>query len=99
MEHNLFHPNVFCQPSYILWMYEEYILTTSVFPLVYCNNAYCDYFLFYIPGKQDHLTVDVQFQLDYLNGIHTKEVNILKLKRNNHLHLGTLFSRYHIRLN
>ena len=38
MEHDLFHPNIFHQPSYYLWMYEEYILTTSILPLVYLND-------------------------------------------------------------
>ena len=38
MEHNLFHPNFFHQPSYNLWMYEEYILTTPIFPLVNLND-------------------------------------------------------------
>ena len=66
-------------------MYKEYILTTSIFSLVYLNDPYCDYFVFLIPGKQDHLTIDIHFQLNYLNGVHTKEVNLLKSKRSNEL--------------
>ena len=84
-EHNMFHLNVFNQPSYNLQMYKEYILTTSLLPLVYHNNPCCDCFLFYTPGKQDHLIVNVHFQLNYLNRIHTEEVNLLKFKRNNDL--------------
>ena len=87
MEHNLFHTNVFHQPSYnlLLQMYKRYILTTTRFPLVYLNDPYCNFFLFHTPGKQDHLTVNIHFQLDYLNGIHTEEVNPLKFNRNNNL--------------
>ena len=55
MEHDLFDPNFFHQPSYNLQMYEEYILTTSIFPLVYLNDPYCDYSIFHTPGKQDIL--------------------------------------------
>ena len=54
-EHNPFHPNLFHQPSYNLWLYEEYILTTLIFPLVYLNEPYCDYSIFHTPGKKDHL--------------------------------------------
>ena len=85
MECDPFHPNIFHQPSYELGMYEEYILTSSIFPLVYLNNLYCDYFLFHTSGKQDHLTVNIHFQLDYLNRIHTEEVDLLRFKRNNNL--------------
>ena len=66
-----------------LQMYEEYILTTTRFPLVYYNNPYYNFFLFHTPGKQDHLTISIHFQLDYLNRIHTEEVDLLKFKRNN----------------
>ena len=84
-EHDLFHPNIFHQPSYNLQMYKEYILTNIIIPLIYLNDPYCNYFLFHIPGKQDHLTVNVHFQLNYLNGIYTEEVCLLKFKRNNNL--------------
>ena len=68
-----------------LQMYKEYILTTSRLPLVYLNNPYCDCSIFCTPGKKDHLTINVLFQLNYLNGIHTEEVDLLKFKRNNYL--------------
>ena len=85
MEHNLFHPNFFHQPSCNVWMYEEYILTTSIFPLVYLNDPYCDYSIFHTPRKKDHLTINIPFQLNYLNRIHTKYVNLLEFERNNDL--------------
>ena len=84
-EFNPFHPNFFHQPSYNLWMYKGYILTASIFPLVYLNYLYCDYSIFHTPGKKDHLTINVCFQLNYLNRIHTKEVDLLEFKRNNDL--------------
>ena len=39
MEHDLLYTNIFHQPSYDLQMYEEYILTTTRFPLVYLNET------------------------------------------------------------
>ena len=98
-EHNPFHPNFFHPPSYSLQMHEEYFLTTSIFPLVYLTNPYSDYSISKIPGKKDHLTINVLFQLNYLNGIRTEEVNLLKFKRNNNLPHWYLSSRYHIALN
>ena len=85
MELNLSHLNFFHQPSYNLWMYEKYILTTSRSPLVYLNDPYCDYSIFHTPGNKDHLTINILFQLHYLNGIHTEEVDLLEFKRNNDL--------------
>ena len=81
-------------------MYEEYILTTSIFPLVYLDHLYCDYSIFHKPGKEDHFTIDIHFQLDYLNGIYTEEVDLLKFKRNNDLSsLYPIFKiPYHIEL-
>ena len=66
-------------------MYKEYILTIIRFPLVYNNNPKCDFFILHPPGKQDHLTVDIHFQLGHLNGIHTKEVDLLEFKSTNDL--------------
>ena len=78
---------------------QEFILTTTRFPLVYYNEPYCDFILFHTPGKQDHLTIDVRFQLNFLNGIHTEEVDLLKFKRNRDLPTWYQSSRYHIKLN
>ena len=51
MEHYLLYPNIFHQPSYNVQMYEEYILTTTRFPLVYDNDPKYDFFIFHSPGK------------------------------------------------
>ena len=84
-EHDLLYTNVFHQPSYNLLMYQEYILTTTRSPLVYYSDPYWNFFLFHTPGKQDHPTINVHFQLDYLNGIHTEEVDLPEFKRSNDL--------------
>ena len=98
MEHDPFHPNVFHQPSYNLQMYEEFILTTSVFPLVYLNDLYCDYFLFHTPGKQDHLTVNIHFNLIISMEYTLKKFTYSNSRETMTFHLGKLFSRYHIGL-
>ena len=85
MNHDLFHSNIFHQPSYNLRMYKRYILTTTRFPLVYLNNRFCNYYIEHTPGKQDHSTNDILFLLDYLNLIHTEEVDLLEFKQNNNL--------------
>ena len=85
MKCDLFHPNVFHQPPYSLQMYEGYILTTTTFPLVYLNDPFCNYCIEHTPGNQDHITVDVLFQLNYLNLICTEEVDLLEFKQNNNL--------------
>ena len=48
-------------------------------------KPYCNFFLFHTPGKQDHLTINIHFQLNYLNGVHTEKVDLLEFKRNNDL--------------
>ena len=45
----------------------------------------CDYFLFHMPGKKDHITIDIHYSLEHHNGIHTEEVDLLKLKEFNDL--------------
>ena len=45
----------------------------------------CDYFLFPTPGKKYHITIDIHYSLEYHNGIHTKEVDLLNLKAYNNL--------------
>ena len=85
MKHDLFHLNVFHQPSYNLRMYEGYILTTSRFPLVYVNNTFCNYLIEHTPGKQVRITINILFQLNYLNLICTEEIDLLEFKENNNL--------------
>ena len=62
-------------------MDEGYILTTTRFPLVYLYNPFCNCHIEHTPGRQDHITIDILFQLNYLNLIHTKEVDLLEFKR------------------
>ena len=38
-----------------------------------------------MPGKKDPITVDIHYLLEHHNGIHTDEVNLLKLKEANDL--------------
>ena len=72
-------------PTFLSYECTRNILTATRFSLVNSNNPYCDFFLFCTPGKKDHLTIDVHFQLDYLNGVHTEEVDLLEFKQNNDL--------------
>ena len=56
--------------SFLSWTFEE---------------TGCDYFLFHMPGKKDHITVDIHYSLEHHNGIHTEEVDLLELKELNDL--------------
>ena len=38
-----------------------------------------------MPGKKDHITVDIHYLLKHHNGIHTEEVDLLELKEFNNL--------------
>ena len=55
--------------------------------LVYNINLMYDLSIFHPPGKQDHLTINLHFQLGHHNKIHTKEVdlNLLEFRRTNNL--------------
>ena len=66
-------------------MFERYTLSTTSFPSQTFDETGCDYFLFHTPGKKDHITVDIHYLLEYHNGIHTEEVDLLKLKESNDL--------------
>ena len=59
MEHDQFYSNIFHHPFYNIQMYNIYIyiLMTIQFPLVYDNDLKYDFFIFHLPGKQDHLAV------------------------------------------
>ena len=61
-------------------MYEGYILSTTRFPLVYLNDPLHNCHIEHTPGIQDHIIVNILFQLNYLNLIHTKEVDLLEFK-------------------
>ena len=45
----------------------------------------CDDSLFHTPGKKDHITVDIHYLLEHHNGIHTEEIDLLKVKESNNL--------------
>ena len=66
-------------------MFERYTLSTTSFPSQTFDETGCDYFLFHTPGKKDHITVDIHSSLEHHNGIHTEEVDLLKLKESNDL--------------
>ena len=38
-----------------------------------------------MPGKKDHITIDIHYLLEHHNGIHTEEVDLLDLKEFNDL--------------
>ena len=66
-------------------MFERYILSTTVFPSRSFDETGCDYSLFSMPGKEDHVTIDIYYSLEHRNRIHTEEVNLLDVKESNDL--------------
>ena len=66
-------------------MFERYTLSTTSFPSQTFDKTGCDYFLFPMPGKKDHITVDIHYSLETHNGIHTEEVDLLDFKEYNDL--------------
>ena len=38
-----------------------------------------------MPGKKDHIAIDIHYSLEHQNGIHTEEVDLLDLKEFNDL--------------
>ena len=66
-------------------MFERYTSSTTSFPSQTFDETGCDYFLFHTPGKKDHITIDIHYSLEHHNGIHTEEVDLLRLKEFNDL--------------
>ena len=66
-------------------MFERYTLSTTTYPSQTFDETSCDYFLFHMPGKKDHITIDIHYSLEHHNGIHTEEVDLLELKEFNDL--------------
>ena len=60
-------------------------MSATSFPLQTFDETGCDYFLFHTPGKKDHVMIDIHYSLEHHNGIHTEEVDLLKLKEANNL--------------
>ena len=66
-------------------MFERYTLSTTSLPSQRFDKTGRDYFIFHMPGKKDHITVDIHYSLEHHNGIHTEEVDLLELKESNDL--------------
>ena len=66
-------------------MLERYTLSTTAFPSQSFDETGCDYSLFHTLGKKDHITIDIHYSLEHHNGIHTEEVDLLDLKKDNDL--------------
>ena len=60
-------------------------MSTTNFPSQTFDETGCDYFLFHMSGKKDHITINVHYSLEHHNGIHTEEVDLLELKEFNGL--------------
>ena len=61
------------------------IFYQPVFPSRSFDETGCDYSLFPMPGKKDHITIDIHYSLEHHNGIHTDEVDLLDFKEDNNL--------------
>ena len=66
-------------------MFERFTLSTTSIPSQTLDETGCDYFLFHMAGKKDHITVDIHYLLEHHNGIHTEEVDLIELKEFNDL--------------
>ena len=60
-------------------------MSTTSFPSQTFDETGCDYSLFHMPGKKDHITVDIHCSLEHHNRIHTEEINLLEVKESNDL--------------
>ena len=60
-------------------------MSTTSFPSQTIDGTGCDYFLFHMPGKKDHITIDIHYSRERHNRIHTEEVDLLNLKEFNDL--------------
>ena len=66
-------------------MVKRYTLTSTRFPSQSFDETGCDYFLFPMPGKKDHVTINIHYLLETHNRIHTEEVDLLDFKEYNDL--------------
>ena len=60
-------------------------MSTTSFPSQTFEETGCDYSLFHTPGKKDHIAVDSHYLLERHIGIHTEEIDLLKVKESNDL--------------
>ena len=85
------HETDFCCSSishqlfYLTRMFERYTLSTTSFPSQTFDETGCDYSLFHMPGKKDHITVYIHYSLEHHNGMHTEEIDLLEVKESNDL--------------
>ena len=61
-------------------MFERYTLSCTYFPSQAFDETSCDYLVFPMPGKKDHVTVDIYYLLEDRKGINTEEINLLDFK-------------------
>ena len=60
-------------------------MSPTRFPSQAFDETGCDYSLFHTPGKKEHITVDIHYSLEHHNGIHTEEIDLVKVKESNDL--------------
>ena len=60
-------------------------MSTTSFPSQTFDESGRDYSLFHTPGRKDHITVDIPYSLEHHSGIHTEEIDLLKVKEYNNL--------------
>ena len=68
-------------------MFERYTLSCTYFPSLSFDENGCDYLVFPMPGKKEHVTVDIYY-LEDRKGIHTKEINLLDFKSGTTFQVG-----------
>ena len=61
-------------------MFERYTLSCTYFPSESFDETGCDYLVFPMPGKKEHVTIDIYYSLEDRKGIHTKEISLLNFK-------------------
>ena len=66
-------------------MFERYTLSCTNFPSQSFDETGCDYLVFPMPGKKEHVPVDIYYSLEDRKGIHTEEINLLDFKEWHHL--------------
>ena len=72
--------SIFHRPFYLPRMFERYTLSTTYFPSQSFDETGCDHLVFPMPGKKDHVTVDIYYLLEDRKGIHAEEINLLDFK-------------------
>ena len=79
-------------------MFERYTLSCTYFPSQSFDENGCDYLVFPMPGKKEHVTVDIYYSLEDRKGIHTEEINLLEFKSGTAFQVGIQSSNSLIKL-